>query len=184
MGLTVYDFKSCDNLAIIGEKVAEDYYNLLENIKFVQNVREDKEYREEDIDLVCSLKSDEVLYVEVKTDSYTSGNMFYELISNDVTGEKGCMEKTQADLVFYYFINPSYRSAYIFDVKELRSWVCEHKNDFKLRRVYNRGYCSFGIAIPMDRLMSDLSKIERIDLNCIPDIERYEELGRKFWEKK
>ena len=182
MGSEVYDFKSCDKLGLIGESVAELYYKDLPNVNDVINVRNDIGYRKKDIDLVCDTDKGSV-YVEVKTDSYATGNMFYEEISNVDTNEKGCMERTEANYLFYYFINPVLRSAYIFDVDELRIWFHIHKNEYKPKRVFNKGYISIGYALPLMTLVAELKNLTVVKLDSISNIELFEEQAKGYWMK-
>ena len=184
MGNTVYDFKSCDKLGRIGEAVAESYFNSLDTVKISYSVRNQKEFQAKDIDLIVEREDSNTYSVEVKTDSYISGNMFYETYSDVMEKKLGCLEISEADYLFYYFINPSFRSAYIFDIKELRNWVNEHKVEYKPKRVLNKGFISEGYALPLERLVADLKSIDVIDLNCLENIEWFEEQGRSYWDKK
>ena len=184
MGKKVYNFSGCDKLAKIGEAVSEEYLHTLKFINKIENVRDVKEYQAKDIDIIAEIDTRKI-YIEVKTDSYTSGNMFYETISNDIKQEIGCMEKTEADFIFYYFINPKYRKIYIFRTEMLRDWVHKNKERFKLKKVYNYSYNSFGYAFPLDILVEEIKNgIKIIDLNCLEDISKFEEAGKKYWNKE
>ena len=104
LGKEIYDFKGRDKLGQIGEAVCQEYLKTWPCVIDIKNVRKDKDYQNKDIDIVIKLKDNQTLTIEVKTDSYISGNMFYETISNDVKNEIGCFEKTKSDFIFYYFI--------------------------------------------------------------------------------
>ena len=184
LGKDIYDFSGRDKLGKIGEAVCQEYLKTWSCVKNIENVRNNKDYQKKDIDIVMTLKDEQVVTVEVKTDSYISGNMFYETISDDVKNEVGCFEKTEADFIFYYFINPQYRKAYVFNTEYLRDWVHKHKDEFTLKRVFNYSYCSWGYAFPLDRLEKDLEdSLTIVDLSCVEDIEEFEEEARKFWDK-
>lgn len=184
MGKEIYDFSGRDKLGKIGEAVCQEYLKTWSCVENIENVRNNKEYQKKDIDIVMTLKDNQIVTVEVKTDSYKSGNMFYEMIANDVTNEIGCFEKTEADFIFYYFINPELRKAYIFNVEYLRDWVHKNKDAFKLKRVFNYSYCSWGYAFPLDRLEEDLKdSLTVVDMGCVKDIEEFEEEARKYWDK-
>lgn len=181
----VYDFSGRDKLAKIGETVVAKYLKTLKNTKGIKNVRNDKEYQSKDIDILLTLKNDIVVKIEVKTDSYTSGNMFYETVSNDVKNEIGCFEKTESDYIFYYFIHPSYRKIYIFNTETLREWKEKHKDEYKIKRVFNYSYNSLGYAFPLEKLEKDLKETLTIaKLDNLEDIEYFEEEARKYWDKK
>lgn len=185
LGKEIYDFKGRDKLGQIGEAVCQEYLKTWPCVIDIKNVRKDKDYQNKDIDIVIKLKDNQTLTIEVKTDSYMSGNMFYETISNDVKNEIGCFEKTKSDFIFYYFIHPKYRKIYIFNTDKLREWVHNYKDEFKLKRVYNYNYCSWGFAFPLSRLEKDLEDSLTIaDLNGIENIEWFEEQARVYWDKK
>lgn len=185
MGKEVYDFSGRDKLAKIGEAVSQEYLKTWKSIKDIKNVRNDKEYQKKDIDIIITLKDYMDVSIEVKTDSYTSGNIFYETISNDVKNEIGCMDKTEANFIFYYFIHPSYRKIYIFNTESLREWKEKNKEKYTLRKVFNYNYNSFGYTFPLVELEKDLKdSLTIVDLNILENIEYFEKEGQKYWEKR
>ena len=50
------------------------------------------------------MKNGKVITVEAKADKVPSSNIFFETISNKEKNTLGCMLKTEADYVFYYFL--------------------------------------------------------------------------------
>ena len=184
LGKEIYDFSGRDKLGKIGEAVCQEMLKLLPWVDEVKSVRSDKDYQKKDIDLVVNSKDKRVCNIEVKTDSYTSGNMFYETVSNNITNEPGCFETSESDYIFYYFIHPEYRKIYVFQTKELREWVHNNKDRYKIKQVFNYTFCSLGYAIPLVDLMADMNKsIQILDVNKVEDIEWYEEQARKYWDK-
>lgn len=183
MGKEIYDFKGRDKLGQIGEVVCQEFLRTCHEIKDIENVRGVKEYQKKDIDLVLTLKDESIVYIEVKTDSYKSGNLFYEWIANDQTNEVGCMERTEANYIFYYFIHPEYRKVYVFEINQFRDWVYKHREEYVLKRIYNYGYCSFGYCFPLEVLEKEVQGLRIIDLNGFENIEWFEEQARNYWDK-
>lgn len=180
----VYDFSGRDKLAKIGEAVVAKFLKTLKNTEEIENVRNNKEYQRKDIDIILTLKNGSKVKIEVKTDSYVSGNMFYETISNDVKNEIGCFEKTEADYIFYYFINPSYRKIYIFNTETLREWKEKHKEEYELKRVFNFKYNSWGYTFPLKVLEEDLKEtLTVVKLDNLEDIEYFEKEAESYWNK-
>lgn len=130
------------------------------NIDKVFDVRDDRNYQEIDVDYVIELKNHQRKTVEVKTDSYKSGNIFYESSSASEVCSEGCMNKTQADYLFYYFINmdelyiihmASYKNFVLYFEDYLITQGCrkELKNYGKNSK---KTYTSVGYAIPLSFL--------------------------------
>ena len=83
-------------------------------------------YQQDDIDFVVTFKDGKKLTLEVKTDTYDV-NFFYELISNDIYNTPGCLVKTKADIVVYYFIN--LEIVYFIDRRHFQKWFKQHEFD-------------------------------------------------------
>lgn len=148
-----YDFYECDQLAIIGE---EKTAKILSKKGFtnIRNVRKDKKYQQQDIDILAIFKGAEYR-IEVKADKTKYKNIFYEVISNDVKNTIGCMRKTNADYLVYYFILPSRNIAYVFNVQDFRLWAelyIKEKN-LVLKPAKNKHYKSWGYLIPISEII-------------------------------
>ena len=87
--------------------------------------------------------------VEIKTDTYKTGNMFFETISNEEYQTKGCLMKTNADFLFYYFPNYQNGVLYIFQMKAFRKFVLDNLSLFRERRVTNTTHTSLGYVVPL-----------------------------------
>lgn len=147
-----HDFEASKILGDEGEAKIINYLQSLKSTLEVIDVRDAHAYRDADIDLIWKHKKG-TSNVEVKTDQFTSGNVFYETMSAVETGSEGCMIKTKADLLFYYLKN--FNELYILDMKEYRDWVTEHYKirGFKKVNLYNNRYdgstyTSQGLLIP------------------------------------
>ena len=117
----IYEFKKSLDIGELGENIVEKYLNSLNNVKKIESVKEIKKYQEEDIDFLVYLNEGKKVSIEVKCDSYKSGNLYYETKSCVEFDTIGCLEKTKADYIFYYFLNLNV--LYIFKTKKFRSWV-------------------------------------------------------------
>lgn len=151
----IHEFSESLVMGEIGEVQILDYLEKSPTISRIIDVRKEKLYQKIDVDLVVVMNTGEELKLEIKTDSYKSGNLFYEWTSAVETGSVGCMEKTQADYLFYYFIN--LQTMYIFEMDRYREWFNENKSMFDFlgyrktlkNRRYNGGtYETVGYAFP------------------------------------
>ena len=159
----VHDFKKSLVVGEMGEEMILDYLQKSPSISKIIDVRSEKLYQKMDVDLVVVTEEGQELKLEIKTDSYKSGNIFYEWTSAVETGSIGCMEKTQADYLFYYFIN--LQTMYIFEMDRYRDWFNENKEMFdylgyqkrlKNKRWNGGTYETVGYAFPI-RILEDLS---------------------------
>lgn len=158
----IYEFKKSLDVGELGENIVEKYLKNLDNVKKIESVKDIKRYQEDDIDFLVYLNGGEKVSIEVKCDSYKSGNLYYETKSCVEFNTIGCLEKTKADYIFYYFLNLNV--LYIFKTKKFRSWVRkeiiqynQNPNLSKIQKkeVFNRAfnkkdlYTSQGYTIPL-----------------------------------
>jgi hypothetical protein len=119
----------------------------------VDNVELDKEYQKLDIDLIWHRQGLNKLFIEVKGDNYnTTGNYFFETISNASKGTQGCFLYTQADYLFYYFIYT--RKLHILEIEPVRYWFNYNQSRFMSKfpsTTLQNGelYCSEGKIVPI-----------------------------------
>lgn len=126
-----------------GENVLREFLSYYYNIPVskVVDARNDLTCRELDIDFVVHTKHQGIKTYEVKTDTYyKSENMAFEYISCVEANTPGCLVKTQADFVLYYF--PKKKKAWRFKTEALKSYVLPRiqSGAYKKREVYNKGY--------------------------------------------
>ena len=96
----IYEFKKSLDIGELGEDIIEKYLKSLNNVKKIESVKEIKKYQEEDIDFLVYLNEGKKVSIEVKCDSYKSGNLYYETKSCVEFNTIGCLEKTKADYIF------------------------------------------------------------------------------------
>ena len=156
MSNMIYDFNESINVGNRGEEIIKSYLENNPNIVSVIDVSKDKKYQDEDIDFIIKLESGEEIPIELKTDRYTTGNIFYEYISNKEYNVEGCMIKSKAKCLFYYFINT--KELYIIDFKSYREWVEKNYEMFDKKEVKNTNKRkngvthSLGLLIPKSTL--------------------------------
>ena len=98
----------------------------------VINVENDKEYQKRDIDLIWTYTEGSKT-VEIKVDNYAStGNYFFETISNVGKNTKGCFMYSEADLLFYYFLK--IRELHVMPLKQVREWFIKNQGRFRTVR--------------------------------------------------
>lgn len=148
----VYDFKESIKYGKAGEDTVINFLLNSNTVKRIEDVRNHVRYQADDIDIIVVDKSTSSKHsCEIKTDSYTSGNLFYETSSCLETGSLGCMEKTKAEYILYYFEN--YGELYILMTEEFRKFFDTYRDRFKRVTVKNKRknggtYTTEGYLIP------------------------------------
>ena len=155
----VHHFRESLKVGERGEALIMDYLEKSPNVRKIIDVRDSKLHQEIDVDLLVKMNSGQELKIEVKTDTYTSGNIYYETMSALETGSIGCFEKTEADYMFYFFMN--LKTLYILKMDEYRKWFNDKKELFdilgyqkrpKNSRYNGSTYTSVGYAFPVEIL--------------------------------
>lgn len=150
--MRTHDFKKSIVVGAEGETLIKNWLHQNPKVTDVVDVSEDKKYQNQDIDFVVHTSDGGSFTVELKTDTYTSGNIFFETMSNVEHNVKGCMYKSQADFLLYYFTET--RELYMLRLEEYRKWFEENISHFKKKafRNVNRKrdgyYTSEGYTIP------------------------------------
>ena len=114
------------------------------DIRFVFDVRKDKNYQKMDIDFLVENTNRQVIPFEVKTDmqAHETGNIVYELTTS---GNVGCFVKTLAHVIAYYV--PGNKQVHMIRVKKLREYV----NKANLNEV-RMGDNATGYLLPIEDL--------------------------------
>lgn len=152
MNDVVHNFNKSINIGEHGEQIIKSYLEANPDVLDVIDVSKDKSYQDKDIDFIVKLKNGENISVELKTDTYDTGNIFYEAISNQEYNVLGCMIKSKARCLFYYFIKT--KELYIIDFKAYKKWVNKNNERFVRKRIKNINKCgnaithSVGLLIP------------------------------------
>lgn len=162
MSNKIYEFNSSNKIGHQGEQFVKQWIlELHPNVNSITDVSEDKFYQKQDIDFVVDFTSGKQATVEIKTDTYKTGNMFFETISNEEYQTKGCLMKTNADFLFYYFSNYQNGVLYIFKMKAFRKFVLDNLPHFRERRVTNTTHTSIGYIVPLSYIENNFAEYKK-----------------------
>lgn len=155
--LKTYGFNSANAVAKQGAlEVTSFLYSLKSTIK-VENVEEDAAYQGKDIDLIWYYRSKvsgevEKKTIEIKADRHHyTGNYFFETISNAQKDTPGCFMYTEADVIFYYYIEE--KELHMLPTLATRNWFIANRQKFKEAMTSTSGnkgmmYTSKGSKVP------------------------------------
>ena len=140
----------------LGEEIFLSSFAGMKNVKKVYDARHSDKYQDMDIDFVLDLRQKSKLIdstrisVELKTDYTTHENLYYEKYSCYELRTAGCMEKTNSELLIYYYIRKNV--FYVLKTETFRDWVHVHSEDFRKNFKEERGrygiYHKAGLLIP------------------------------------
>ena len=129
----------------------------------VVNVENDPDYQRRDIDLIWITQTGQML-VEIKGDRWEkTRNFFFETHSNQEKGTPGCFLYTEADWLFYYFVNT--RELYRLPMPKTREWFKITMRRFRERStttsVGNSHYTTVGRLVPITTVMLEVSGVKK-----------------------
>ena len=148
--MKIYKIQEQLNKGKVGEEII--YWWLYNQNFYIEDVRDEPGYQKEDVDFVI-FENGEQAKIEVKTDFYTTGNIFVELEST-LGKTRGCLLKTKSDFILYFFIKEN--KLFIIDTKEFQDYIVENKDRFPKKIVRNKGYDTLGITIPYKILQEEM----------------------------
>jgi hypothetical protein len=148
----VYTFQGRQEAAKRAVEVVVAYFKGRKSVLSVESVEDDKEYQAKDIDLIVkTTKSEEPLYIEVKGDTYDTGNFFFETQSNMEKKTPGCFFVTEANFIFYYFIQT--QSLYSIPMPKAREELVQWASWFEKKKVKTKvgkgEYTTVGRIVPI-----------------------------------
>lgn len=161
---------SMDNASSVAKKAFEDIKNYLLSLpltKGVENVEDDPSYRSKDIDLIWTQTDGKTVFVEIKGDRWhKTGNYFFETVSNKSKGTPGCFLYTEADFIYYYFVNE--KELHILPMPETRNWFIENKDRFREKEtstpIGRDFYITVGRLVPRVVVNKEVKGIKIISL--------------------
>jgi len=165
--MKVHDFKNSLQVGAEGEQVVINWLSSGKNVLAVIDFRNMPKMQKVDIDfgmVVETITGVNVTTWELKTDTTTLPNLFYEEVSAQETGSKGCLAKTKADFIIYRYENLGI--TYVLQTRKFRKWVAQQRDTIismtGLKTVKNRRYdgslfSTTGLAIPRDLINRDLA---------------------------
>lgn len=103
-----------------GEAIARTILESSTKVKAIIDCSDDKFFQNQDIDYLVERTDGRVLKCEVKTDrmAHRTGNIAWE---KTTCGHVGCLEKTSADIVFYYL--QENEKMYIFIPSAIKKYI-------------------------------------------------------------
>lgn len=138
----------------------------------VYNVEDDPAYREKDIDILWKLTLDDgsakTVSIEVKGDRwYKTGNYFLETISNEGKATPGCFMYTEADYVYYYFVEE--KELHVLPMPASREWFKQKIHCFKEKKtstpIRDGGfYVTVGRLVPRSLLLEEVAGVKVLRL--------------------
>jgi hypothetical protein len=155
----VHSFNQSKNVGDSGESAVQPFLN--KRCYYTVDVTNQEEFYEPDIDYICIDEDLDSELIELKTDTYTArnGNIFIETWSNKEAETKGWYYECEADTLLYYAIPTS---IYEFNLEELREELgeapVEYCEEAETKEIWNQGYSSQGVTIPLDTLPERLYK--------------------------
>ncbi|PWA09676.1 hypothetical protein DCC39_12585 [Pueribacillus theae] len=131
-----YSMRDTLDIADAAAKDIEQWLKTFEETIDVMNVENDEDYQLKDIDLLWIKQnrdgSKRTITIEVKGDRYyRTGNYFLETISNKKKNTPGCFMYTEADYVFYYFVDE--KELHVLPMPRTRDWFIRNLHHFKER---------------------------------------------------
>jgi hypothetical protein len=128
----------------------------------VENVEGDPAYQKADVDLIWTTAVRDYA-IEIKADRWhETGNFFFETDSNKEKGTPGCFLYTEADFLFYYFVEP--RRLYILPMPRTREWFLHNLARFKERQtttpVGNEHYTTAGRLVPIEIVLAEVKGVK------------------------
>lgn len=162
MNNKVHVFKDSIKVGDYGERIVQQYLKSSSAVSNIIDVSNSKMYQELGIDLIVKMKDGSELKVEVKTDTYKSGNIYYETISAKEVNSVGGFVKTECDYMLYYFLNMN--TLYILEMDKYKEWFDSKEKEF-IKKGYQKNpinrrwngstYTSVGYAYPVSILENE-----------------------------
>ena len=166
--MIVHNFPDSNRVGKQGEKIIRKYFESCQDIIHYEDVSDKKEYQDQDIDGILWRSTGDKGTVELKTDKYTTNRIFYETDSCVERHTPGCMNKTKAEYLYYYF--PGYGCMYRIKMNEYREWFEENKKEFTSATFQNKSkfngsiYHSRGRLIPLPWFEQNFAHWEKIPM--------------------
>lgn len=161
-----YSMEEQMDVSDLGIEVVTNYLLKHPNVSKIHNVENNKVFQKKDIDLLIKI-NERWCSIEVKCDTYTSGNLYFETISNINKNTLGCLIYSEADFLFYYF--EKINRLYILPMKRFRKWFIENKSMFKKKNPSTKGpngnifYMSEGYVIPLALIENQIKPMKIIE---------------------
>jgi len=150
-----------------GVSVVEDYLRSVSRVIKVFNLEEHQKYQKADIDIAVITLNDGVVgfeTIEIKTDTYKTGNLYFETVSCIEKETPGCLMYSEADYLYYYFVQTT--ELYVMNMKMFREWVIKNRNSFVVKNTSTKlfgeagRYTSEGLLVPLWKIRKNFKLFE------------------------
>ena len=135
----------------IGKRGERIFAKFLDCMKLeYDDVSDVREYQKQDIDFIVKCGESDLKF-EVKNDTRiaTTGNIFFETMSNVDYSTNGCFNKTKADVMV--IVSESESKLYMISSNALKKYVDENKSHLRfISRVPGSNSC--GYLVPVSKL--------------------------------
>ncbi|SMB96053.1 hypothetical protein SAMN00808754_1391 [Thermanaeromonas toyohensis ToBE] len=140
-----YDFARQLKIGKAGERKLN---GLWKNVRIV-DVSDDPGWRGTGIDRVLELVDGRKVPVEYKTDciAHRTGNLVFEIISDDVTGTPGWGLASKAEYLVYLLEGTE--EVYVIRLPALRRWVLKRVSSFRTVEADNGVYRTVSLLVPL-----------------------------------
>ncbi len=157
-----YSMQEGLSVAQLATQDIEEWLRSLPQTRSVENVEGDPRYQAQDVDLIWTTSRGRYR-VEIKGDRWHgTGNFFFETMSNQERGTLGCFLYTEADLLFYYFVEP--RELYILPMPATREWFLANRVRFRQSSTTTdlgrgRTYTTVGHLVPIQAVLAEVEGV-------------------------
>lgn len=157
------NFKECLNWSKKYEDHVIEYIKSRDYYLEVQDVRNNKLYRKQDIDVLGMFNSYEFDGIEIKCTEYPAKNYFIEVFSNYQWNKYGWLYKSKCNYLFYYFAKA--RELHTINFESLKSYKKENDiKNFKLGYVNTEVdkekeeyYTTIGFLLPIEEAKRNIN---------------------------
>lgn len=166
-----YDFDSKKNEGRKIEELIIDFCKTLPSFYKIQDVHADMCWRDKGVDIILWYKDTQdnihKTLIDVKGDTYNTGNFYFEYYSDEANQTPGCFIKSYADWFYYYFWETEL--LYCLPLPKVRKWWETNRNRFKDKRTkisssHGRTWNSCGSCVPIATVLEEIPNIRIIDL--------------------
>lgn len=158
----VYEFHTSNAVGQLGEIAITKWLESNPNVAEVIDVSKDEFYQRKDIDLIVNNTNGKSYTVEIKTDTYVTRNLFFEIISNEQKQTERCLMKSDATYLFYFFLKT--KVLYILDMKKFREFVLSRMDILQEKQVKNKFFTSRGFLVPLSLIEAEMKPLKKVQL--------------------
>jgi hypothetical protein len=135
------------------------YLMNLENVVFVKNMEDSKEWQDLCADFEVEFKGGKKAKVEAKSDRYENGSVYLE---TECGANEGCFVKSKADVWVYCHFNQNV--AYWMPMATVGPWFLENAHKYPKKPAVSkengRTWTAWGRVIPIADIMAGCEKVK------------------------